>query len=240
MKLKSKIAIVTGANSGLGAAFSKALIEKGALVYGLARRKSALDKISNELGDSFIPVIQDVTDAHKLEHWVKHTFNEEHSPDILINNAGLGIFGETDQLRLKDWQDMINTNLSAVFYLCRLIIPFMKKKDTINHIINIGSIAGKVSNPKFSGYNASKFGLAGFSESLMKEVRYDKIKVTCLFPGSTETHFFEKNTYMDAHSNMLKPKDVADTLIHVLETPDNFLINEVVMRPLNPKPPKTE
>jgi len=114
----------------------------------------------------------------------------------------------------------------------------MKQNRSTNHIINIGSIAGKVSNPQLSGYNASKFGLTGFSESLMKEVRYDKIKVTCLFPGSTATNFFKNTGGSEAHANMLQPEDVADTLIHVLETPDNFLINEVVMRPLNPKPPE--
>jgi NADP-dependent 3-hydroxy acid dehydrogenase YdfG len=238
MILDSKIAVVTGASSGLGFAFSKALIEKGSSVYGLARNEKKLKKIKKEIGDKFIPVVQDVTDAQKLEYWVKHTFNSEHIPDILINNAGIGIFSETDQLSLDDWHTMVETNLSAVFYLSRLIIPLMKQNQSTNHIINIGSIAGKVSNPQLSGYNASKFGLTGFSESLMKEVRYDKIKVTCLFPGSTATNFFKNTGNSEAHANMLQPDDVANTLIHVLETPDNFLINEVVMRPLNPKPPE--
>ncbi|HKJ46148.1 MAG TPA: SDR family NAD(P)-dependent oxidoreductase [Balneolales bacterium] len=238
MILDSKIAVVTGASSGLGSAFSKALIDKGSTVYGLARSEKKLKKIQKEIGDKFIPVIHDVTDAEKLEYWVKHTFNSKHLPDILINNAGIGIFSETDQLSLDDWHTMVETNLSAVFYLSRLIIPLMKQNQSTNHIINIGSIAGKVSNPQLSGYNASKFGLTGFSESLMKEVRYDKIKVTCLFPGSTATNFFKNTGGSEAHANMLQPEDVADTLIHVLETPDNFLINEVVMRPLNPKPPE--
>ncbi|HKJ32137.1 MAG TPA: SDR family NAD(P)-dependent oxidoreductase [Balneolales bacterium] len=238
MNLNSKIAIVTGASSGLGKSFSKALIEKGAQVYGLARRSKVLNQIHKDLGDAFKPVVIDVTDASKLEQWVSTTFDTKHSPDILINNAGIGIFSKTDELSLEQWQTMINTNLSAVFYLSRLIIPLMKSQDSVNHIINIGSIAGKVSNPQLSGYNASKFGLTGFSESMMKEVRYDKIKVTCIFPGSTATHFFEKSGGPSTHDNMLHPDDVAKTVIHVLRTPDNFLINEVVMRPLNPKPPK--
>ena len=113
----------------------------------------------------------------------------------------------------------------------------MKADDNHSHIFNIASIAGLLGNPQISGYNATKFGLRGFSEALFKELRYDKIKVTALFPGSISTSFFESTTGMDVHDNMLKADDVADTLVYIAETPDNFLINEITMRPLNPKNP---
>ena len=239
MDLQSKIAIVTGASSGLGEAFSYKLVNKGVTVYGLARSEDKLQQVYDNLGGSFIPVICDVTDPHKIEHWAKHTFNAGHVPDILINNAGIGLFDDVDRLSLDDWHTMIETNLSGVFYMVRSVVPFMKRKESVCHIINIGSIAGKVGNPRLSGYNASKFGLTGFSESLMKELRYDGIKVTCVYPGSTETHFFEHSKSNTAHSNMLQPADVADLIVYLLETPDNFLVDEIVMRPRNPKPPSS-
>lgn len=238
MNLKDKNAIVTGASSGLGAAFTQALIRKGAIVYGLARSEERLNEQSRKLGKKFIPVLMDVTDYGKMENWVSKTFDTGHLPDILINNAGIGLFGKVDELTLDQWHKMVDTNLSGVFYLTRLIVPFMKTNPAVTHIINIGSIAGLVSNPELSGYNATKYALRGFSGALMKELRYDGIKVSCFFPGSVATGFFNKTTGRGPHANMLQPDDVASLLIHILETPDNFLVDEIVMRPRNPKPPE--
>jgi short-subunit dehydrogenase len=92
-------------------------------------------------------------------------------------------------------------------------------------------------NPTISGYNATKFGLRGFSEALFKELRFDGIKVTCFFPESISTSFFDDIESVTLHDNMMHPVDIAKTLKYVLETSDNFLINEITMRPLNPKPP---
>ncbi|MEO9884288.1 MAG: SDR family oxidoreductase [Balneola sp.] len=237
MNLKSKIAIVTGASSGIGAEFSRDLVEKGAKVYGLARSIDKLTEIKKQLGDQFIPVQQDVTNSKELEKWVDKTFSNEHTPDILINNAGLGYFANVDDLKIEEWDKMLNVNLSAIFYLTRLIVPLMKQNDNICHIVNISSIAGLMGNPQISAYNATKYGLRGFSDSLFKELRYDGIKVSCFFPGSIATNFFDAIDEVDQHPNMMQASDVSNTLIHVLETPDNFLINEIIMRPLNPKNP---
>lgn len=237
MNLKSKIAIVTGASSGIGAQFSEDLVKKGATVYGLARSIDKLNQIKEQLGESFIPVQQDVTNSGELENWVKKTFSENHTPDIMINNAGLGYFANVDELKLEEWNNMLNVNLSGVFYLTRLIVPLMKENENICHIVNISSIAGLMGNPQLSAYNATKYGLRGFSDALYKELRYDGIKVSCFFPGSIATNFFDEIDAVDQHPNMMNAADVSNTLIHVLETPDNFLINELIMRPLNPKSP---
>ena len=237
MEIDSTIAVVTGASSGLGTAFSKALIEKGATVYGLARSEDKLKNIESELGEAFIPVTADVTDKKRLQTWVEKTFDDNHLPDILVNNAGLGRFGEVDELPADDWDAMIDTNLSGTYHMTRLIVPLMKQNDQVCHILNISSIAGTLGNPRLSGYNASKFGVRGFSEALFKELRYDKIKVTCINPGSVSTPFFDKSGMAERHANMMQPSDVAKVLMDVLETSDNFLINEITMRPLNPKPP---
>ncbi len=240
MKIENKTAIITGASSGIGAAFSEALIKKGATVYGLARRMDKLKAIQKELGEKFKPVKLDVTSHSDIESWVQKTFNDDHLPDILINNAGLASFGDVDKLPLSDWQAMQNTNVNGVFYLTRNVVPYMKQNPETCHIINISSIAGLLGNPKMSGYNASKYAVRGFSEALFKELRYDGIKVSCMMPGSIATDFFETANAGETHPNMMMPEDVASTLIHLLETSDNFLINEVVLRPLNPKPPEED
>lgn len=238
MDLDGKTAVVTGASSGIGYAFSKALIKKGSTVYGLARRTEKLNRIRKELGEKFVSVTLDITNHNDIENLVQDMFTDPRKPDVLINNAGLGRFGDVDELPLEDWENMINTNLSGTYYMTRQIAPLMKKNESHCHIVNIASIAGKIGNPELSGYNASKYGVRGFSEALFKELRYDGIKVTCFYPGSIATDFFSKATQSGTHSNMMQPEDVANVLINVLETPDNFLINEITMRPLNPKPPE--
>lgn len=236
MEIKNKTAIVTGASSGIGTAFSRKLTEAGATVYGLARSLDRLQKLQEKLGESFIPVEMDITDHKKITTWTGDTFGEDHIPDILINNAGLGYFGAVEELTPEEWETMINVNVNGIFYLTRRIAPFMKSSNNHSHIINIASVAGLLGNPNLTGYNASKFAVRGFSEALFKELRYDKIKVTCMFPGSIATSFFD-NTDTHTHENMMQPQDVADTLMHILKTPDNMLINEITMRPLNPKNP---
>ncbi len=240
MNITSKIAIVTGASRGIGTAFCKALVRKGAVVYGLARSEGRLNKIQETLGDAFIPVTMDITSHDDIEDWIGRTFEGDNKPDILINNAGLGRFGNIEDLSREDWHAMIETNLSGIFYMTRQVVPLMKQNNNTCHIVNIASIAGKIGTPRLSGYNASKFGVRGFSESLFKELRYDGIKVTSFCPGSIATEFFEDAEGVKTHSNMMQPDDVAKVLIDLLETPDNFLINDITMRPLNPKPPEEE
>lgn len=239
MNLQGKIAIVTGASSGIGTAFSKMLVEEGAIVYGLARSTDKLNALQESLGEHFHPVTMDVTEYEVLGNWVSDTFDSSHTPDVLVNNAGLGYFGNVDDLPLDQWHQMMDVNLSAVFYLTRLVTPLMKQNAEVCHIVNIASVAGLMGNPQISAYNATKFGLRGFSEALFKELRYDGIKVTCFFPGSIATNFFDSIEAVELHPNMMQPADVAETLRHVLHTPDNYLINEVTMRPLNPKAPES-
>ncbi len=238
MQLNDKIAIVTGASGGIGKSFSKLLIEKGATVYGLARRSEKLEEIRDMFGNRFRPVVMDVTDPDAIDNWVNETFSREHQPDILVNNAGVASFGNVDELSIDAWHQMMETNVDGVFYLTRQIVPLMKRNPEVCHIINISSVAGLLGNPKISAYNATKFAIRGLSEALFKELRYDGIKVSCMFPGSIATDFFDNANAGGTHPNMMHPDDVGKTLIHLLETPDNFLINEVTMRPLNPKPPE--
>jgi len=238
MNLSHKIAIVTGSTSGIGAAFAKDLINAGATVYGLGRNQDAQTKLQEQLGDAYHPVIADIRDRQSLDAWVTATFTDQHAPDILINNAGLGIFGGIDEISPDDWEMMINTNINGIFYLTRTVVPFMKRKSTHSHIINVASVAGLMGNPNISGYNATKFAVRGMSDALFKELRYDRIKVTCIYPGSISTQFFASEDGLNTHSNMMTVEDISSTVMHILQTADNYLISEVVMRPLNPKKPE--
>jgi 3-oxoacyl-[acyl-carrier protein] reductase len=237
MNVDGKITVITGASSGLGAALSNALVDKGAIVYGLARNTEKLRDIKNKLGENFIPVVVDITKQEEIASWVLNTFSNSRCPGILINNAGAGYFTKIDELSLERWHEMINTNLNGAFYITSKIVPLMKANQNTCHIINIGSILGKTTRAESTAYSATKYGMQGFSEALFKELRSYKIKVTCVNPGSIDTHFFE-DSGIQPHSNMLQPKGIADLIIHLIETPDNFLVDEITMRPLIPNSPE--
>lgn len=232
MILKQKHVIVTGASRGLGAALARALVAKGAIVYGLARNAAALKTLQRELGPMFVPVELDVTQHNTVSSWVQRSFPGQVAPDVLINNAGAGYFSNTDALPLERWHQMIDTNLSGTFYMTAEVVPLMKAKADACHIINIGSILGKTTHSKSAAYSATKYGLQGFSEALSKELRGRKIKVTCINPGSIATRFFE-DSGVEPHENMLQPDDVAALVVHILETPDNLAVDELSVRPLS-------
>lgn len=236
MKLADKIAIVTGVTGGFGSAIATALIHKGAVVYGLGRNLDKITALKQQLGAKFQGQAIDITDEIALQNWVQKTFSSTHSPSILINNAGVESFNKIDETPTSNWKAMIDTNLNGLFYITSLVASFMKNDVSSSHIINIGSILGKVGRDESSGYCASKFGIQGFSQALSMELRSFNIKVTCFNPGSIETDFFTSSG-IQSHSNMLQPKDLSETLINILQTPDNLLIDEITIRPLNPKNP---
>lgn len=235
MDLHDQIAVVTGASRGLGRAFAASLVQAGAHVFGLARDKADLATLREAFGDAFTPIVCDVTDREAVDAAFAQVVEEAGRIDILINNAGLGRFGEIDDLSPDDWHLQVDTNLSGVFYCTRAAVPTMKAQQEQGgrggHIVNIASVAGLVGNPRIAAYNATKFGLRGFSEATMKELRPHGIKVTCIYPGSVDTHFADvAGTPGNPHA--MQPEDIASTVMHVLQTPDGYLISEVVMRPM--------
>ena len=238
MNLHDKVAVVTGASRGLGEHFAAALIDKGATVFGLARSEDDLNRVRDNLGERFHPVVCDVTDQDDVTRAFEEINQQTDSLDVLVNNAGLGRFGAVDNLPLDEWSLQIDVNLHGVHYCTRAAVPRMKAQNAESgfggHIVNIASVAGLVGNPNLSAYNATKFALRGYSEAIMKELRSDGIKVTCVYPGSVATHFADA-AGRSGSPNPMEPESVAATVVHVLEGPDNYLISEVVMRPLRPK-----
>jgi NAD(P)-dependent dehydrogenase (short-subunit alcohol dehydrogenase family) len=233
MNLQDTVCVVTGASRGLGHHFAQTLTQRGATVYGLARSADDLHDVRDDLGDAFHPVECDVRSEGNIQRAFQTVTEQAGRLDALVNNAGLGRFDDVADASAEDWDTMIETNLRGTFLCARAALPAMKAQNEKSgfggHIINIASIAGLVGNAGLSGYNASKFGVRGFSLALMKEVREDGIKVSCVYPGSVETSFG------DGPENPLQPADVAQPVRHLLETPDNYLISELVVRPLRPK-----
>ena len=234
MNLQDTVCVVTGASRGLGRHFTQALTRKGATVYGLARSADDLADVQDDLGrEAFRPVECDVRREESVRSAFQTVTEEAGRLDVLVNNAGLGRHDPVADAEVEDWNAMMETNARGVFLCARAALPPMKKQNEKHgfggHIVNIASIAGLVENPGMAGYNASKFGVRGFSLALMKEVRDDGIKVSCVYPGSVETSFGS------GPPNPLQPEDVAATVLHLLESPDNYLVSEVVMRPLRPQ-----
>ncbi len=234
MNLKGKTAIVTGGTRGIGRAIAEALLREGLSVCIAARDQDQIDKAVSELGDNAYGFACDVRDYEQVEGLFTYTIMELGGLDILVNNAGIGIFQTVEETSAEDFRAVLETNVFGVFYCCREAIPEMRKRGG-GYIINISSLAGANPHPRMAAYNASKFGLNGFSEALMQEVRHDGIKVSYIMPGSVNTEF-GGDTASDEKSWQLTPQDIARVVVDLLHHDDRALPSRVEIRPS--KPPK--
>ena len=150
--------------------------------------------------------------------------------DILVNAAGLGIFGPVTDFKDEDFETLIETNLRGIFFACRFVLPSMIERKR-GHIVNIASIAGKVGSANRAVYCASKFGVVGFTESLAEEVRQHGIRVSLICPGSTDTQFGSSDAHAKARARMLRPEDVAHAVRTIVTQEPNSFISEIIMRP---------
>jgi len=232
MDLSNKTAIVTGATKGIGRAIAKSLIDAGASVAITARHQDEVTKAVTELNRRSRGMAKgfvcDVRDYNE----VKSLFADVGAIDILINNAGVGIFSSVESMSVEDFRTVLETNVFGVFYCCHEAIPLMKQRGG-GHIINISSLAGANAHPKMAAYNASKFGLNGFSEALMQEVRHDNIKVSYIMPGSVNTEF-GGDEMSDQKSWQLQPDDVAEVVMNLLSQASRALASRIEVRPSRP------
>ena len=153
---------------------------------------------------------------------------------ILVNNAGFGVAGATETFSSEDWKAMFDTNVHGIFYTTKRLIPGMKKADE-GHILNVASIAGLNGVNQFAGYVGTKHAVRGISHSLYMELRDFGIKVSTIYPGSIATNFFDDIPGIQANENMMRPIDVALTMLQTLETHPNYFVADVECRPLRPK-----
>jgi 3-oxoacyl-[acyl-carrier protein] reductase len=235
--LKDKIAVVTGGSRGIGFSVAQALLAEGAKVYICGRDPNTLPAALEKLRgiapanvDGSAADVRNYENCRKLMRAAAERFG---GLDILVNNAGVGIFKPVDQLSAEEWDVTIQTNLSGVFYCCREAIPLMRKRGG-GYIFNISSLAGVNPMPTGSAYNASKFGLNGFSEAMMQDVRYDGIRVSYLMPGSVDTDFGGAPGAKSRANWKLTGEDVAKAVIDLYKFPSTALASRIEMRPSQP------
>jgi NAD(P)-dependent dehydrogenase (short-subunit alcohol dehydrogenase family) len=237
--LEGKIAIVTGGSRGIGRGIAKALVDEGATVAITARNEDDLERAVSDLNTTgrtgsgtAAGYACDVRDYDQVKGVFAEIASDLGGLDILINNAGIGIFVPVESMSVEDFRAVLETNVFGVFYCCHEAIPLMKQRGG-GYIINISSLAGTNAHPKMAAYNASKFGLNGFSEALMQEVRHDGIKVSYIMPGSVNTEFGGDEP-TDEKSWQLQPDDIARVVINLLQYPDRSLPSRVEIRPSQP------
>jgi NAD(P)-dependent dehydrogenase (short-subunit alcohol dehydrogenase family) len=236
-ELKDKIAVVTGGTRGIGYSITEALLAEGAKVFICGRDASFLKAALGRLGrdaagrvDGLVADIRRFEDCRKLIRAAADRFG---GLDILVNNAGVGIMKPVDQLTPEDWDATIETNLSGTFYCCREAIPQMRKRGG-GYIFNISSLAGVNPFPGGSAYNASKFGMNGFSEAMMQDVRYDGIRVSYIMPGSVDTDFAAAPGSKARETWKLTGEDIAKAVVDLYKFPKSALASRIEMRPSQP------
>jgi NAD(P)-dependent dehydrogenase (short-subunit alcohol dehydrogenase family) len=236
--LAGRTAIVTGSSKGIGYAIAEALARANANVVVSARNPAEVTEAARRLealgAGKVLGIPADVSRLDDVRRLVGQTVETLGGLDVLVNNAGIGAFGAVDEFDPETWDRLIGTNLSGVFYCCHEAIPHLAKSDDA-WIINIASLAGK--NP-FSGgaaYNASKFGLVGFSEALMMDVRQQGIRVNYIMPGSVSTYFHD-NVPSEKDAWKIQPEDIAELVMDLLAFPKRSLASRIEVRPSRPPP----
>jgi 3-oxoacyl-[acyl-carrier protein] reductase len=236
-RIQGKLALVTGGTRGIGLGITRSLLDRGSsvLICGLTQRSvdSALPALRDSYGGRIAATVCDVRNYEQVQRMFAEAERGLGGLDILVNNAGIGSFGAVEKMPVADWQATIDTNLSGVFYCCREAIPLLKKRGG-GYIINIGSLAGKNAFAGGAAYNASKFGLIGFSEALMQDVRHDHIRVSCVMPGSVNTEFGQSSVQDPASTWKLLPEDIARVVVDLLEMDPRALASRVELRPSEP------
>ena len=238
--IENKVAVVTGGSRGIGFRVAEALVENGASVVIGARKEADVRRATealNQLAASRAEgITMDVRDYSQVEQLMAFAERKFGGIDILVNNAGIGIFGPVDELTPEEWDAVIGTNLSGAFYCVRAAAPRMKQRGG-GYIFNISSLAGKNAFAGAAAYNASKFGLNGFSEAMMLDLRYANIRTSYIMPGSVETDFGSSpsgRTQSAAASWKIDAKDVAQVVVDLLKSEPRTMLSRVEMRPSKP------
>ena len=237
MNLEGKAAVITGGSKGIGYAIAEALAKAGASVYICSRTRHELEYAIERLSEigTAAGTLCDVRDEANVVAVLESCQRHFGGIDILVNNAGVGYMNRTvEETKPEEFRETLETNLFGVFYSCHHVIPKMRARGG-GYIINISSLAGQNAHPGMAAYNASKFGLNGFSEALMQEVRHDNIKVSYICPGSVNT-YFGGDTPSDEKAWQLQPADIAQVVLDLLNMDGRALPSKVELRPS--KPPK--
>ena len=238
--LSGKVAAITGASSGIGAATAIALAGAGAKVALAARRKDRLDELAGQIGDGALAVEADIADESQARRFVETAHSELGGLDILVNNAGVMLLGPVDGADTEDWRRMVNVNLLGLLYCTHAALPFMRDGGG-GHVVNVSSTAGRNASAGAAVYNLTKFGVTAFSEALRQEALHSGIRVSCVEPGFVDTELQGHNEnpvvleatekMRDQIGKVLEAEDIANAILFAVSQPAHVSLNEILIRP---------
>ena len=246
-RLEGTTALVTGASSGIGEATALALAEQGAAVALAARRKDRLEALAGKIrdaGGTALVLAADVTQAAQARDAVEQTVQQLGRLDTLVNNAGVMLLGPIESAPVEEWQRMVELNMLGLLYCTHAALPHLLKaaEDSprrVADVVNVSSVAGRQARAGSGVYNATKFGVGAFSESLRQEVTQRHVRVSLVEPGAVETELAGHNRpevleglkKRFADMERLQSEDIADAISYVITRPRHMAVNEVLIRP---------
>jgi NADP-dependent 3-hydroxy acid dehydrogenase YdfG len=233
---RRRVAVVTGASSGIGEATARALVAAGYRVALLARRAERITEIAAELGDNALAIEVDVTDRDSLVAAAGRVQGELGGADTLINNAGLMLLGPFSSDQRDDYRRMVETNLLGAITTTEVFLDQLR--DGGGDLINISSVAGRTARPTNAVYAATKWGLNGWSESLRQALQ-PQIRVTVIEPGAVATELTSHITHEETREATeafvkdlaIRPEDIAEVIVFALSRPRRMTLNEILVRP---------
>jgi 3-oxoacyl-[acyl-carrier protein] reductase len=232
--LKDKVVIVTGAGRGIGKAIALRFAEEHSRLVLAARTKKEIDEVAQEVrrkGVEALSVPTDVSTEEQVDRLVTTAHKTFGRIDVLVNNAGFGIFSRVADMKTDDFQSMFDVNVRGVFLCTRAVLPYMAEQND-GVIVNIASLAGRNAFVGGAGYCATKWALIGFARSLMLEVREHNIRVITICPGCVDTSFGRDEA---KKKTILQAQDVAETVLAAVRMPAHAMVSEIDIRPTNPK-----
>lgn len=245
-RLDGTVALVTGASSGIGEATAAALAGEGAAVVLAARRRDRLEALAGRLEGGAPVVVHevDVTDEAQVRAMVARTVDELGRLDTLVNNAGVMLLGPIEGAPTDEWRRMVSLNLLGLFYCTHAALPHLLAAADdgprrVADVVNVSSVAGRVARSGSGVYNATKFGVCAFSESLRQEVTARHVRVTIVEPGATATElaFHNRREVLEEMATtfggveLLQSDDIADAVRYAVTLPRHVAVNEVLVRP---------
>ncbi len=231
--LENKVAYITGGSKGIGLGVARTLLDAGMRVAISGRSRETVEKAAMDLGaeDKVLPLTSNVAHANDELKAVAEILKTWGSIDLVLANAGVGHFAPVDELSYEHWQAMIDTNLTGPFHTLKAAIPALKQSK--GYFMTLASLAGTNFFPSGAGYNASKFGVVGFTQAAMLDLRKYDIKVTTIMPGSVATHF-NHNEPSAKDAWKIQPEDIGQIVADLLRMPARTLPSKVEVRPSRP------
>lgn len=232
--LKGKVAYITGGTKGIGYGIAESLLASGVRVAVSGRSIKATQEAARKLStddDMVLALASDVRNMKDEQAAVRKIMDKWGQLDVLIANAGVGYFGSIEEMTEEHWRSVVDTNLTGVFHSVKAALDPLKESK--GYIITMASLAGTNFFPNGSAYNASKFGLVGFTQAIMLDLRYHGIKVTTIMPGSVSSYFNDR-TPSEADAWKIQPEDLGQMVVDLLRMPERTLPSKVEVRPTQP------